>query len=99
MVRSSLMRLSEQEIEAIKSSVTRFDPKAAIYLFGSRANPEKKGGDIDLLLMSNILTDRDKLKIEMAIFEKIEEQKIDIIIAKDASQPFVIIALKTGIRL
>ncbi len=93
------MRLSRNEIEAIKSSIGRFDPKATIYLFGSRADAKKKGGDIDLLILSNVLTERDKLKIEMAIFEKIEEQKIDLLIAKDDSQPFVRIALKTGIKI
>lgn len=93
------MRLSNQEIEAIKSSIDRFDPKAVIYLFGSRADSKKKGGDIDLLILSNVLTERDKLKIEMALFEKIEEQKMDLVIARDTTQPFVRIALKTGIKL
>lgn len=93
------MRLSPQEIEAIKSSIYQFDPNAAIYLFGSRADPKKKGGDIDLLIMSDLLGERDKIKIEMALFKKIEEQKVDIVIAKDTSQPFVRIALKTGVKL
>jgi predicted nucleotidyltransferase len=93
------MRLSENEIEAIKSSILKFDSNAIIYLFGSRADPKKKGGDIDLLIFSDTLDESDKLKIEMKLFEKIEEQKIDIVIAKDKAQPFVKIALKTGIRL
>ena len=66
------MRLTSEEIEAIKSSIYRFDPKAKIYLFGSRADPNKRGGDIDLLIFSDSLTDFDKVKIEMALFEKIE---------------------------
>lgn len=94
-----LMRLTSEEIEAIKSSIYRFDPKATIYLFGSRADPNKRGGDIDLLIFSNSLTDADKVRIEMALFEKIEEQKVDLVIAKDASRPFVKIALKKSIRL
>lgn len=93
------MRLSPYEIESIKSSIFKYDDKATIYLFGSRADDKKKGGDIDLLVFSNTLNDIDKIKIEMALFEKIEEQKVDIVIAKDSSQPFVKIALKTGIRL
>jgi len=93
------VRLSPYEIESIKSSIFKYDDKATIYLFGSRADDKKKGGDIDLLVFSNTLNDIDKIKIEMALFEKIEEQKVDIVIAKDSSQPFVKIALKTGIRL
>jgi predicted nucleotidyltransferase len=93
------MRLSPNEIDAIKSSIFKFDAKAVIYLFGSRADPNKKGGDIDLLIFSDTLNESDKFKIESALFEKIEEQKIDMVIAKDTSDPFVKIALKTGIRL
>lgn len=93
------MRLSPYEIQSIKSSIGKFDSEAAIYLFGSRVNDKKKGGDIDLLIFSNVLTDRDTIKIEMALFDKIEEQKVDLVIAKDTSQPFVRIALKNGIRL
>jgi uncharacterized protein len=93
------MRLTQFEIEAIKSSILKFDSNAIIYLFGSRTDLKKKGGDIDLLVYSDNLKESDKLKIEMALFEKIEEQKVDIIIAKNNSQPFVRIALKKGIRL
>lgn len=93
------MRLTLKEIEAIKSSIHEFDSNAIIYLFGSRADPNKRGGDIDLLIFSDILTELDKVKIEMKLFEKIEEQKVDIVIAKDTSHPFVKIALKNGIRL
>ncbi len=93
------MRLSQQEITAIKSGIEKFDPKATIYLFGSRADSKKKGGDIDLLILSNVLTEKDRIKIEMAIFDHLEEQKIDLVFTKDASQPFVRIALKTGIKL
>ena len=93
------MRLSPYEIEAIKSSIFKFDDKAVVYLFGSRTDPKKRGGDIDLLIFSETLKESDKFKIESTLFEKIEEQKIDIVIAKDSSQPFVKIALRTGIRL
>jgi len=35
----------------------------------------------------------------MTIFEQLEEQKMDLVIAKDNSTFFVKIALKTGIKL
>ncbi len=93
------MRLSEEEIHAIKSSILPLDPNATIYLFGSRADPKQKGGDIDLLIISDHLSDKDKLQIKKTLFDQIEEQKVDIIIAKDDTDPFVKIALKSGIRL
>lgn len=94
-----MIRLSTQEVEAIKSSVFLFDPEALIYLFGSRVDPKKRGGDIDLIVLSKKLKPIDKIKIEMKLFEKIDEQKVDIIIAKDDSQPFVKVALKAGVKL
>jgi predicted nucleotidyltransferase len=93
------MRLDEKELKAIKYSIIEFDPICEIYLFGSRTDMSKRGGDIDILIISQFLTSGDKIPILCRIFEKIEEQKIDLLIAKDTSDPFVRLALKTGIKL
>jgi hypothetical protein len=42
------MRLSAQEHETISRVLKETDPQGRIYLFGSRTDDEKKGGDIDL---------------------------------------------------
>ena len=94
-----IMRLKKFEIQIIKKAIHSLEPDAAIYLFGSRADDSKKGGDIDLLILSRRLTYGDKLKIKQMLFEKMEEQKIDLVIASDASQPFVRLALEQGVRL
>ena len=88
------MRLTRQEINAIRETVLSLDPAAEIRLFGSRAIPHAKGGDIDLLIFSKDLTQEDASRIRHQLWEKIGEQKIDLIIASDTSQPFVRIALK-----
>jgi predicted nucleotidyltransferase len=93
------MRLSRYEAEVIKHSVFKHDPEAYVYLFGSRVDDKKKGGDIDLLILSNKIVFSDKIDIKAAIFEKLEEQKIDIVIAKDKKKPFVRLALKQGVLL
>jgi len=93
------VRLSNEERTIIKTAVLRYDPNAKVYLFGSRVYDHKKGGDIDLLIFSDTLTFLDKAKIKSTIFEKLEEQKIDITIAKDDSDPFVKIAFEEGIPL
>jgi predicted nucleotidyltransferase len=75
------------------------DPKASVYLFGSRADDSQKGGDIDLLIISKKIKPADKIDLKAAIFEKLEEQKIDIVITGDIEKPFVKIALKQGVML
>lgn len=42
------MRLTKQEVQIIKSAILQVDPEARIFLFGSRVDDQKKGGDIDL---------------------------------------------------
>lgn len=93
------MRLAKFEIDAIKQSVLGLDPKAKIFLFGSRADDAKKGGDIDLLILSSRLSPADKFKIKVSLFKRLEEQKIDITIAADTQRPFVRLALRHGVPL
>lgn len=76
------MRLSNEERTIIKTAVLQHDPNAKVYLFGSRVHDHKKGGDIDLLIFSDTLNFLDKGRIKSLIFEKLEEQRIDITIAK-----------------
>lgn len=93
------MRLKDYEMAAITSTIRSFDNEACVYLFGSRVDDHKRGGDIDLLIMSRILTPDDRRAIKTRLYELIGEQKIDIIGASDDSDPFVKIALTTGVKL
>ncbi len=93
------MRLTEKEKSAILESVRQLDPNADIYLYGSRTDELKKGGDIDILVLSDQLEFIDKIKIKASLFEKIEEQKVDLLIARHRDDPFVKMALEKGIRL
>ena len=92
------MRLNEKEISVIKSVVNEFDPNAEVKLFGSRVDDSKKGGDIDLLIISNKITFSDKISILIKIKEEIGEQKIDILIY-DPDKTFHKIAYKEGVSL
>jgi predicted nucleotidyltransferase len=93
------MRLKNSEQIAILSTVKCLDNNARVYLFGSRVDDTKKGGDIDLLIMSDKLNSDDKRTIKIKLYELLGEQKIDLVLAADDSEPFVKLALSKGIQL
>jgi predicted nucleotidyltransferase len=74
------MRLNSKEIETLKRSLKDLDKDARIYLFGSRADDKKKGGDIDLLIISQKLDKKSIRSLKHKFFENFGEQKLDIII-------------------
>ncbi len=91
------MRLLDQERKAIMEVITRFDNQAEVYLFGSRSDDTKKGGDIDILIISDKIDKHSLFTIEEEIFKKIEEQKIDFVLSgKDLKNKFAKLILKKG---
>ena len=93
------LRLSELQKTAIRSAIYECDPNAKIYVYGSRADDSKKGGDIDLFVLSEQISQSSLWKIKDSICEKIGEQRIDLFVEKDTSKPFTRIAMGTGVAL
>ncbi len=93
------MRLTKEEVTAIKEAVAYYDAEAKTYLFGSRVDDKKRGGDIDLLVMSQVLGFDERRKIRLKLYEKLGEQKIDIVLSKDKSDPFTRVALAEAVEL
>ena len=59
------MRLHKKEIKVLKSTLATLSCDAKLYLFGSRVDDNTRGGDIDLLIVSNKLKkDLRVLRIE-----------------------------------
>ena len=79
------MRLSEFERKAIVDSIARFDDSAEVYLFGSRVDDDKKGGDIDILIKSDLLTNDVVNLLEEELFRHIDEQKVDFVLTGKSS--------------
>lgn len=96
------MRISQKEKTTIVSAVHDKDPAAIIFLFGSRTRDELKGGDIDLLVVSENIDFSTKLEILVRIKALLGEQKIDLKIlssAKAAADPFTQSILPGAVRL
>ena len=87
------------EKDVILGAIKRIDPDAAVYLFGSRVDKEKTGGDIDILICSETISLDGKLKIKKDIFRSLDEQKLDLVIRNDMADPFVQMILENGIEL
>jgi len=95
------MRLSEQQLQAIKESVSKELTQAEIFLYGSRVDDDKRGGDIDLLVYSeapvNLML---KTKIKSKIKQKIGDQKLDIQFLKSGeTNAFVELVKSEAIKL
>jgi predicted nucleotidyltransferase len=98
------VRLTKKEIEAIKEAFLEVFENGKIYLFGSRIDDSKRGGDIDLFIELDRELDikeqmRLKSRFRLLLYDKIGEQKIDIIISKDKNKSIEQEALKTGVLL
>jgi predicted nucleotidyltransferase len=93
------VRLTAREKTEILSAVRRFDRTAGVFLFGSRVNDEKKGGDIDLLILSRRIGTAEKRRIRRMICDAIGDQRIDIISAADTTDPMVSLARSSGVLL
>ena len=95
------MRLTDYEIEAIIKSFKEVFKKGEIYLFGSRVDDTKRGGDIDLYIITSKenSTIDNKIKFLISLQDKIGEQKIDVVISKDKNRLIEQEAIKRGVKL
>ncbi len=74
------VRLEPEEREAIKAVVARRDAHARVFLFGSRTNPDARGGDIDLLIASQTLDRADLRQIRIDLQDSLGPQHIDLVV-------------------
>lgn len=95
------MRISREQIDFLKKAIITALPDAEVYLFGSRTDDSKKGGDIDIMILSSRkIRWKEKAKIKWQYFERFGEQKLDIVSsAFHESNPFKELVLHEGVRL
>ena len=78
------MRLTERERDVIRTAVTNhFGKDAQVWLFGSRVDDTRRGGDIDLLVETT-LSGEDALRAKIDTITDIQlaigDQKIDLVV-------------------
>ena len=74
------MRLEYNIIQFFKQRISEVCPDATIYLFGSRAIDEAKGGDIDILILTNKQVDKKVFRpIRIEFFKTFGWQKVDLV--------------------
>ncbi|GHC35261.1 nucleotidyltransferase domain-containing protein [Aidingimonas halophila] len=101
------MRLTAYQCQVIRETVADcFGHGAKVYLFGSRADDTARGGDIDLLVETE-MTDindivRAEIRCQVRIQQKLGEQKVDLLIdypGRGEHPPIFAVAERTGIPL
>ncbi len=94
------MRLSDGQIRVLKNKLQNLSKDAKLYLFGSRVDDRTKGGDIDLLVVSNELTKKEIRLLRIEFFKHFGEQKLDILLDDgEFRNPFVKHILSKAILL
>lgn len=95
------IRLTPQEVKAIKQTFLEIFHEGEIYLFGSRTDSNLRGGDIDLYIhtqnKNNLL--EKKVQFLARVKDKIGDQKIDLLLSKDTSRAIEQEAIEKGIKL
>lgn len=101
------MRLTPEQRAAIRSvAAETFGDAVGVWLFGSRTDDDKRGGDIDLLI-ETMQTDvamiaRAELSFLTKVKARLGEQQIDLLIdypTRQFTPPIFAIARQTGIQL
>ncbi len=92
------MRLKKSEIELIKETIHKYIQDAVIYIFGSRLDDKKRGGDVDIFIVANRKVDLlSKSKIRFFLEEKLYKP-VDLIFHTDYEREIEKEALK-GVKI
>ena len=100
------MRLNSAQIEVIKQETKHFfGAQAEVWLFGSRVDDNKRGGDIDLYVRSG-MSDADQLVAARFAFlarlkRLIGDRKIDLVLQRTGGEKLPIhqLASQLGVKL
>lgn len=75
------MRLSEIERRALSSAIQGLPYE--VFLFGSRCEDFRKGGDVDILILAREVTNAERLNLALKVasrFQSVCDEKIDVVV-------------------
>jgi len=95
------VRISDEQRIFIVNHLSTLRDKVDCYLFGSRIDSLKKGGDIDILVICDPeLTFEEKSTFKYKFWDIFGEQKLDLVsFTQDSNDPFKYLALLESIEL
>lgn len=103
------MRVTPEQLKIVKSLSRRyFGEDAGVWLFGSRTDDQKRGGDYDFLIETamddadTILSCKIGMIAELQNTEPFEDEKIDIVVKRRHSSfdmPIYRIAKQEGVLI
>ena len=103
------MRVTPEQLKVFEVHAHRyFGEDAGLWLFGSRVDDQKRGGDYDFLVETN-LRDPDEiverkiaLLVELQGTAQFEDEKVDIVVKRRGSSfelPIYSVAMEEGVRI
>ena len=101
------MRLSDFERATLKQTTQAcFGDDAVVWLFGSRADDDTRGGDIDLLVQTHLTAPEQLVQARTQFLAMVHmllgEQKIDVLIdfpSRQSRAPIYALAYASGVLL
>jgi len=96
-----IMRLEKEKALFLKEKIQENLSDATVFLFGSRTDDTKKGGDIDILVLgTRKLKLNEKLNVQTAFWKQFGMQKLDLVsFTFEDDDPFKRLILLDAIEL
>lgn len=81
------MRINHEIVTFLKRTIGEKIPGSSVYLFGSRAQDDAVGGDIDVMIITPKPIDKKIVRsIRIEFYKKFGWQKIDLVHFTDSDQ-------------
>ena len=100
-----MVRLTERQVRDIKDAVRKvLGDEARVFVFGSRADLSRRGGDIDILVkVSRSFSPEERFDAKKRMFvelcKRLGERNIDLLVTDEPESPVEKIAMEEGVEI